>query len=521
MPELKDIVSGSGPLREAARRAVADEVARAGGLSVYAQSIRRIDGGLLVIARGDKGKRLGLIGPADGLPSLAGASPEGQQGLPDGLRLEVYAQSHPNAVAVRKALPDATPVTLGLDTSLGCGDRLGLAGPGHLHAVRGTGLRVVLAQQSIREMTRTQRTPDQVVDAATWAVLQEGYAEGYGADADHLKSPEDVDRTAAAGFVMFTIDPGDHVDNGADADDEAALQRKLAALDWAALETTEADCRRRYLDRTFDVGYGTVLRFEPNDLLRAAVKYGRAVAHTVAMGRHIAAVCGSSPFEIEMSVDETDSPTSVLEHYFVAAELRRLGLPNLVSLAPRFIGEFEKGIDYKGDLDALDASIARHAAIARHCGPYKLSIHSGSDKFSVYPLVARHTDGLVHVKTAGTSYLEALRVIGAVAPTLFAEIYRFAYDRYDTDKATYHVSAVRDDVPRPEDLTPGQMPGLLDRDDTRQVFHVTFGSVLTERADGGWRFRQRLLAALDDHETEHYAALARHLARHAAPFARR
>ena len=80
----------------------------------------------------------------------------------------------------------------------------------------------------------------------------------------------------------------------------------------------------------------------------------------------------------------------------------------LVSLAPRFIGDFEKGVDYKGDLAALETSLADHAAIAEMLGPYKLSLHSGSDKLSMYPAFARATKGRFHVKTAGTSYLEAL-----------------------------------------------------------------------------------------------------------------
>ena len=91
----------------------------------------------------------------------------------------------------------------------------------------------------------------------------------------------------------------------------------------------------------------------------------------------------------------------------------------LVSLAPRFIGEFEKGVDYKGDLKAFEKSLADHAAIAKKLGPYKLSLHSGSDKLSIYPAFARATAGLWHVKTAGTSYLEAVRAVARHNADLF------------------------------------------------------------------------------------------------------
>ena len=88
-------------------------------------------------------------------------------------------------------------------------------------------------------------------------------------------------------------------------------------------------------------------------------------------------------------MDETDTPTTHAEHIFVASELRRLGV-RWASLAPRFVGRFEKGVDYIGDLAAFDADMRVHAAIARAFGPYKISLHSGSDKFSIYEIAARH-----------------------------------------------------------------------------------------------------------------------------------
>jgi hypothetical protein len=157
--------------------------------------------------------------------------------------------------------------------------------------------------------------------------------------------------------------------------------------------------------------------------------------------------------------------------------------------------------------------MARHAAIARVMGPYKLSIHSGSDKFSVYPIFARHAGDLVHLKTAGTSYLEALRAIAGVDPDLFRQILGFALGRYDEDRATYHVSADPAKVPSPESLEDGQLAGVLDLFDGREVLHVTFGSVLD-------RYGDRLLLALAEHEEAHYEALEAHFDRHFEPFAK-
>ena len=164
----------------------------------------------------------------------------------------------------------------------------------------------------------------------------------------------------------------------------------------------------------------------------------------------------------------------------------------LVSLAPRFIGDFEKGVDYKGDLEALESSLKQHAAIASALGPYKLSLHSGSDKLSMYGALARATGGRFHVKTAGTSYLEALRVAARCDEDLFRRIVIFSRERYETDRATYHVSATLEETPREADLADIRQ---LERvylelwDEVpegrgfvapgRQVLHCTFGSVLS------------------------------------------
>jgi len=361
----------------------------------------------------------------------------------------------------------------------------------------------------MRENARTGRSPQQVLDEAMWGVFQEGWREPWGADADHLMTTADVDICVAAGYTFYTVDPGDHVDNEAHSAPMEVLEEKVNRLPWSDLVDAPDGLYARYLDVEFDVE-GWPIAFDETVLARAAAKYGRAIAHTARMYRHLVGAMAGRSFELEVSVDETETPTSPHEHYFVASELQRLGV-QWVSLAPRYVGRFEKGVDYIGDLDQFDREMAKHAAIARVLGPYKLSIHSGSDKFSVYPIYARHARKLVHLKTAGTSYLEALRAIATVDPGFFREILALARARYDEDRATYHVSAELGKVPRPEDLTDGNLVGVLGQFDGREVLHVTFGSVM-DRLGG------RLLAALDVNEEAYYSALEAHFDRHLAPF---
>jgi hypothetical protein len=471
-------------------------------LTIYEDSVVEEDGTTYFLASNDKGeKHLGI----------KGADSDFQGERQDDVHFCGLTAEH--AAALRARLDWLRPVCLGLKTSFGFGDRLGLATPGHARAANEfEGLAPIFAQQSVRENARTGRMPQEVLDDAMWGVFQAGWRGAWGADADHLKTPDDVDAFIAAGYPFYTIDPGDHVDDEAHTAPVNALTAKVEALPWDALEITQVDLERRYLDRSFDLGEFAVA-FDRETLYRAAAKYGRAIAHTTRMYRHLLEQMGDEPFELEVSVDETGTPTSPEEHTFIASELKRLGV-EWVSLAPRYIGRFEKGVDYIGDLGDFETELAKHAAIARAFGPYKLSVHSGSDKFSIYPIIAGLTDGLLHVKTAGTSYLEALRAIARVDPDFFREILRLARDRYETDRATYHVSAELSKVPPPDALDDDELSDLLKQFDARQVLHVTFGSVLDEL--GG-----RLLSTLEAHESVYAEVLERHFQRHLSPFAER
>jgi len=485
-------------------------------VEVVLRSIRRVEGGFLMVGRVDGRRQIFAVNLEASGPTelLAGERWEIEKGIV-ACRGEL---DHANAVALRETFDFARPQTLGLDNSFGLGDRLGIAGPAHLQSMEGSGFKVVLAQQSIRELERTERTPDEVMDAATWAVVEEGWKDPWGADADHLKTEADVELMAAAGFTMFTIDPGDHVIDAADTMSVPELQEAAGGLPWTDLEDTLGAALRRYTGAEIDLGTDLVFTPSAEDVLRAWVKYGAPLAHTAKMYRHIAAVMGDRPFEVEVSVDETASVTTPFEHWLVASELRRLGV-RWIGLAPRFVGDFEKGIDYRGDLELFRAEYLKHLAVAEALGPYKISIHSGSDKFGVYRVIGEIGTGGVHVKTAGTSYLEALRTLATCEPELFREILDFSRGLYEHERRTYHVSGKLERVPDGSDLQDGDLTKLFSDEDARQVLHVTFGRVLTEKgSDGLYLFKDRLLAALAEHEQAHYGNLVAHFRRHTAPF---
>ena len=492
--------------------------ARAGvdrDVAVYEASVRRHQGASYALVRTPTGKQLAVLGARS--PSFEGRT---AFETPDGT-LYLCPCSPENAERLRTTFPWTAPEPLGRTSALGCGDRLGCATPGHIRACRAADVVPVLAQQSIREMDRTGRSPREVLDDVSWAVFQEGYTAGFGADADHLKTPEAVDDCVAAGYTMYTIDPSDHVNNRADALEGDALTDRFRDLPWDPLDSSPAECLTRYTGAPFPVegdDERLEVEFDDQTVKRAAVKYGAALAHTRTLAEHLARrydeVRPDDEYDLEMSVDETETPTRLHEHYFVAAELRRLGV-DVTSLAPRFVGAFEKGIDYVGDLDAFEEQFRAHAAIAQSEGGYKLSIHSGSDKFSVYPILGRYAGHHLHLKTAGTSFLEALRVPARHAPGFFREMVACAFDRFQEDRATYHVTTDLDAIPPPDAVADEVLESAyLDDDDGRQLLHITYGSLLSAEENGASRFRERLFALLDAHEDEHYDALRSHLLHH-------
>ncbi len=493
--------------------------------SVYPDSFLADNDTIYCLAKSDSGKKLFSAARDTNTPALP-ESGKGIKGPEEFPSVFEHPLSPGNAKSLREKFSFLSPSVIGLSSSAGFGDRLGCASPGHVRSLvncEGAAdfFRPVFAQQSTRENQRTGRTSAQVIDDAMWGVMQSGWTAGYGADADHLKTTGEITECFQNGYTFFTIDPGDHVKNINASAADSLLEDELDKLPWSRLESTRADLGERFLNKTFHFEEITV-EFSRKALAVAAVKYGRAVAHTVAMYRHLLEVSGGNrdAFELEVSVDETDTPTTVEEHVYIASELKRLGVA-WNSLAPRFPGRFEKGVDYQAEesdtilesLNTLKKSFTEHAAVARILGPYKLSLHSGSDKFLAYPLLSHAAGALVHVKTAGTSYLEALRVAAVTSPGFFRRVHQFALGRYSEDKASYHVSAILDLASDTSTMNDSQLINVFDSLHDRQVLHVTFGSVLNEP-----EFKQELMQILDKFEEQYYDFLDIHFRKHLEPF---
>src|SRR5690625_4083890 len=325
-----------------------------------------------------------------------------------------------NAAVLRDRFAHLQPALIGNEgTSAGTGDRLGLATPGHVDAFRVHGGTVtpVLAQQSIREMDRLDRSAQQVMDDATFGAVAAGWEGPFGADCDHIKTTAGIDRGLEAGFTTFTLDPGDHV-----VDVRAGIDHsQVAQLPWQEIEDDPDSLRKRYVGTVIDLD-GADVTITEEAVLAAAVTYGRCVLHARSLYRHLQA-SAARKVEVEIAVDETAYQTSYVEHYYLATELRRLGV-EWIGFAPRYVDGFAKGVEFLGDVQELRENLRAHHAVAEQLGGYKISLHSGSDKFSIYPLATAATDGSIHLKTSGTTYLCALQVAAEHSPELLEAIWQ-------------------------------------------------------------------------------------------------
>ncbi|HLS53096.1 MAG TPA: tagaturonate epimerase family protein, partial [Tissierellaceae bacterium] len=395
--------------------------------NIYPNSIYEKDKSILFITKHKGSKFLIILGKSQLLNEFKGRSfPSGQGKICD--------LTYDNSQILGKYFPFILPKShKGYDTSIGLGDRLGLASIGHLKLIKDYKAFPVLAQQSIRELNLTDRTYKDVLASASWAVFQEGYTSGFGADGDHLKTAEEVAMALDLGFTMITLDCSDHIDNSIKDLGKDMVEAEYSKIDKKKRENLED----KYLNKSFSLTDDIEISFDESNFKRIILIYLKTIEFTEKIYRTLIKPL-SRKVDFELSIDETSFTTSTEAHFLIGAELRDRKV-EIASMAPRFPGEFQKGIDYIGDTEKFSRDFQLHHLIAEHFG-YKISVHSGSDKFTVFPIIGEVTKGHYHLKTAGTNWLEALRVIALKDANLFRHIFQFALDNLEKARAYYHIS---------------------------------------------------------------------------------
>ncbi len=313
--------------------------------------------------------------------------------------------------------------------SMGIGDRFGQEGRAQLRAfamAREMGVEVVpVWNKSNREHNIVHSEPVSVREEADSAVRILNWRGQYFVDADHI-GLKTVDRFLGPSD-FFTIDVADFI--GKEAEEEAIGefvegQRKLiGSIKIPGIEGTVEVRRER--------------------VTAIARKYLYAVAEAGKVYRYIAAAKGGEEFVAEVSMDETDAPQTPVELLFILAAMGRERIP-VQTIAPKFTGRFNKGVDYVGDLGQFEKEFNDDLAVIAFAvkefglpGNLKLSVHSGSDKFSLYPIIHRaikRSGAGLHLKTAGTTWLEeliGLASAGGAGLGIAKEIYAEALSRME------------------------------------------------------------------------------------------
>ncbi|MBS4195134.1 tagaturonate epimerase family protein [Lederbergia citri] len=421
---------------------------------------------------------------------------------------KVCPLSHENRLVLNRYFDFTVPRAFGTKiATMGLGDRLGIASPGHIETIKGHNVKPILAQQSIRELSLTNRTMNDMLDAAAFAVFQEGYEGGYGADGDHIKQESDIKIALELGISMLTLDCSDYIPTGIDAKSLEEVRTEFEKLP----QDIQEYYNERYLNQIFDVNILS-LSFDEETLIKYVLEYNEALNYMVYVYNEYISKLDRN-FDFEISIDETETVTSPMAHFFVANELTSKGV-KVNSLAPRFCGEFQKGIDYIGDVEQFERELSEHALIAEYFG-YKLSIHSGSDKFKVFPIIAKYTKGVVHVKTAGTNWLEAVRVIAKTNPDLYRRMHAFALENLDVALKYYHITPDMDTIVPLDSVSDDNLADYMNNDAARQVLHVTYGLILTAKDENGAPlFKDEFFKTLDDNEDEYTRALVLHIGKH-------
>ncbi|HZL12883.1 MAG TPA: tagaturonate epimerase family protein [Verrucomicrobiae bacterium] len=387
--------------------------------------------------------------------------------------------------------------------SFGMGDRFGRQGAAQLRAcilASELGAEIVpVWNKSNREHTLIGTESASVRAEADAAVKLLGWQKSYHVDADHIRL-ETVD-----GFVtpsdFFTIDVADSIGKPANAADVSAFVNRHPELIGKIVIPNASD---DFITTRAEVE-------------RIANKFLLAIQEAGKIYRHIAKAKGETHFITEVSMDETDSPQTPPELLIILAALADEKIP-LQTIAPKFTGRFNKGVDYVGDLKQFekefsdDLAVIDFAVRTYHLPlSLKLSVHSGSDKFSIYAAIRRSLnkfDAGLHIKTAGTTWLEeliGLAEAGGDGLEIAREIYACAIEHVDEFCAPYAAVIDIDKSKLPDAATVNawtsrQFISALRHDQKNPAYNRSFRQLLHVSFKVAAKKGERYLNALRKHE---------------------
>jgi hypothetical protein len=365
--------------------------------------------------------------------------------------------------------------------SFGVGDRFGHQGKAQLHAIlQAKSLHVDIVpvwNKSYREHSIVKTTPHQVRKEADEAAQSLNWPGSYYVDADHINMSNVDDFIDSSDF--FTLDVADFIGRSTKAEDINHF----------------VDIHKKFAGSLEVPGIDHKLTVSQEQLKIIGRKYLLAVQEAAQIYRRIESAKGTGNFVTEVSIDETDEPQSPIELFFILAMIAAQGIP-AQTIAPKFIGRFNKGVDYVGEVPQFAREFEEDLAVISLATQkfdlpknLKISVHSGSDKFSIYPdihkALKKYNAGL-HLKTAGTTWLEeliGLAEAGGEGLEIAREVYSKSFSCFDELCAPYQTVIDIDParLPDPRDVCQwdGQtFAGALRHDPSRSLYNRHFRQLL-------------------------------------------
>jgi len=405
--------------------------------------------------------------------------------------------------------------------SIGVGDRFGHQGNAQLQAfltAKELGVDVVpVWNKSNREHTIIGTNPEDTRREADAAVKKMGWKVAYHVDADHI-GLGNVDKFMAYSD-FFTLDVADFIGKAPAEADLHTFEQTLA----------------KYKGKLNIPGIQRDITVTEDSLHKIGAKYLYAVKEAAKTYQHIRENKGEGNFIVEVSMDETDTPQNPVEMFFILAAIAQEGIP-AQTIAPKFSGKFLKGIDYVGNPDAFAQEFEEDVLVIAHAvnvfnlqKNLKLSVHSGSDKFSLYPHIRRvlkkHNSGF-HLKTAGTTWLEeliGLAAAGGDGLAIAKDVYAQAYPRMDELIKPYATVVEIDNskLPLPSQVsswTSQQFVAALQHDQKNPAFNIHLRQMLHIAFKIAAEMGARYTSTLDNNEASVSASVTGNiLNRHLKP----
>lgn len=387
--------------------------------------------------------------------------------------------------------------------SIGVGDRFGHQAKAQLRALiiaRDEGINITpVWNKSFREHTIIHSRPEETRREADRAVQELGWRDAYFVDADHVNR-ETVDYFLDS-CDFFTLDVADYIGKRASQSDISNF----------------IEANKKYIPKLSIPGIKEFFDITSRQLEEIAGKYLLAVQEAGRIYRHIVKRKQVSDIVIEVSMDETSEPQTPIEIFFIISALSKENIP-LQTIAPKFSGEFYKGVDYIGDVAKFQKEFESNLAVIRFAieefglqPDLKLSVHSGSDKFNIYPIINKSIkkfDTGLHLKTAGTTWLEeviGLAESGENGLQVAKEIYFQTFERME-ELCKPYLTIVQIDtqkLPSPESVKKWDgltLAGTLRHDLASPLYNSSFRQLMHIGYKIAAEMGERYMVALNNNE---------------------